>query len=289
MSILQSIVLGIIQGISEFLPISSSGHLVLFPYFFGWDYTPLYFTVIVHFATLLAVVSVFYRDIYRIIKGLVLAVFIREKRNSSDFKLGIFIIIGSTPAAAIGFFLAGFVESLFSKPLLVAVFLLLTAVILWTGETVGRKKEQNVETVVKLQTGTDSKTGLNYLTAFIVGAGQALAIFPGISRAGSTISFARIFGIKRAEAVRFSFLLAIPVILGSFVFELYNSYDIIFSGDPGQAWVLIAGFVSAYIAGFGAIRFLVRLVRSRNLNAFAIYCICLAAAAFIFYIIEKVI
>jgi len=142
------------------------------------------------------------------------------------------------------------VESLFSKPLLVAVFLLLTAAILWTGEAVGRKQEQAGKTGRKLSQGADSKTGLSYLTAFIVGAGQALAIFPGISRAGSTISFARIFGIKRAEAVRFSFLLAIPVILGSFVFELYSSYDIIFSGDPGQAWVLIAGFASAYIAGF---------------------------------------
>ncbi len=288
MSILQSIVLGIIQGISEFLPISSSGHLVLIPFFFGWDYTPLYFTVIVHFATLLAVMSVFYRDIYKIVKAVVMAIFIREKRNSSDFKLGIFIIIGTIPAAVAGFFLESFVESLFSKPLLVAIFLLWTAVLLWIGEVIGRKNESASEgRASRAHSGKDSKTGLSYLVAFIVGAGQALAIFPGISRAGSTISFARIFGIKRAQAVRFSFLLAVPVILGSFLFELYNSYDIIFLAGSGNAWNLIAGFIFAYLAGFGAIRFLIRLVKKRNLNAFAVYCICLSVIAFIFYIIEK--
>ncbi len=286
MNILQSIVLGIIQGISEFFPISSSGHLVIFPYFFSWDYIPLYFTVTVHFATLLAVVSVFYRDIYRIIKAVVLAIFIRGKRNTSELKQGIFIIIGTVPAAVAGFFLEGYVESLFSRPLIVAIFLLWTAMVLWAGEAIGRRAEL-AKGSSRDRPGSDSKTGFSYLAAFIVGIGQALAIFPGISRAGSTISFARFFGIKRTEAVRFSFLLAVPVILGSFAFEFYNSYDIIFSGEPGRAWELIAGFVFAYLAGFGAIRFLVRLARSRNLNAFAIYCICLAAVVFIFYIIEK--
>ncbi len=286
MNILQSIVLGTIQGISEFFPISSSGHLVVFPYFFGWDYIPLYFTVTVHFATLLAVISVFYRDIYRIIKAVVLGIFIKGKRNSSEFKQGIFMIIGSIPAAVAGFFLENYVESLFSRPLVVAIFLMWTAMVLWAGEAVGRRAELAKEGR-RGHPGSDSKTGFSYMAAFIVGVGQAMAIFPGISRAGSTISFARFFGIKRTEAVRFSFLLAVPVILGSFAFEFYNSYDIIFSGTPGQAWNLIAGFIFAYLAGFGAIRFLVRLARSRNLHNFAIYCTCLAAAVFIFYIIEK--
>ena len=245
---------------------------------------PLYFTVTFHFATLLAVISVFYRDIHKIIKAAVQAIFIREKRNSGDFKMAIFIIIGTIPAAIAGFFLENFVESLFSKPLLVAVFLLWTAALLWAGEAIGRKTELAKETNGTIKT---TKTGFTYLISAVVGIGQALAIFPGISRAGSTISFARIFGIKREEAVRFSFLLSIPIILGSFVFELYKSYGIIFSGNFSVAWELIAGFVFAYLAGFGAIRFLMRLVKSRNLNAFAIYCICLAAIAFIFFIIEK--
>ena len=257
---------------------------------------PLYFTVTFHFATLLAVISVFYRDIHKIIKAAVQAIFIREKRNSGDFKMAIFIIIGTVPAAIAGFFLENFVESLFSKPLLVAVFLLWTAGLLWVGEAIGRKTELAKETNGARKTGKTSKinktgqtrkTGFTYLISAVVGIGQALAIFPGISRAGSTISFARIFGIKREEAVRFSFLLSIPIILGSFVFELYNSYGIIFSGNFSIAWDLIAGFAFAYLAGFGAIRFIMRLVKSRNLNAFAIYCICLAAIAIIFFIIEK--
>ncbi|MCJ7665695.1 MAG: hypothetical protein MUO59_03035 [Actinobacteria bacterium] len=275
MNILQSIVLGIIQGITEFFPISSSGHLVIIPYFSGWDYPPLYFTVTVHFATLLAVLTVLYRDAWRIIRGFIMGLFSRKWRSGSDFKMGLYIIIATIPAVFAGLFLDGLIESIFSKPLIVAVFLLVTAFILWGGEYRGRKVAQ--------------KPSLTYIAALASGIGQALAIFPGISRSGLTISFARFFGVKREEAVRFSFLLSIPIILGSFVFELSRSTGIILDGGVHIIWTLFAGLVSAYLSGLFAVKYLLYLTRKKNLNIFALYCVCLSIAIFVFYIIKNII
>ncbi|MEE8324215.1 MAG: undecaprenyl-diphosphate phosphatase [Candidatus Humimicrobiaceae bacterium] len=275
MSILQSIVLGLIQGITEFFPISSSGHMVIIPYFSGWDYPPLYFTVTVHFATLLAVLTVLYRDAWRIIRGFVLGLFYRRLRKSTDFKMGLYIIIATIPAVLAGLFLSDLIESIFSKPLVVAVFLLVTAFILWGGEFRGRKVEQ--------------KKSLTYLSSLASGIGQAFAVFPGISRSGATISFARFFGIKREAAVKFSFLLSIPIILGSFVFEMSRSNDAVLSGGANTAWVLLSGLLSAYLAGFFAIKYLLYLTKKKNLNIFAVYCICLSIAIFVFYIINNII
>jgi len=275
LNILQSIVLGLIQGITEFFPISSSGHLVIIPYFSGWDYPPLYFTVTVHFATLLAVLTVLYRDAWRIIKGFTLGLFKRKWRKSKDFKMGLYIIIATVPAVFMGLFLDEFIESIFSKPLVVAVFLLVTAFILWGGEYRGRKVKQ--------------KKSLTYLSSIASGIGQAFAVFPGISRAGATISFARFFGIRREEAVRFSFLLSIPIILGSFVFELSRSTGTVLSGGKNTIWILFAGLVSAYLSGFFAIKYLLYLTKKKNLNIFAVYCICLSIAIFVFYIINNII
>lgn len=271
MSIIQSIVLGIIQGITEFFPISSSGHLVVFPYFFNWDYPPLYFTVTVHFATLAAVVTVFYKEIFRIIKAVILSIFVRKYRISDDFRIGIFIIIASIPAAVVGYFLNDYMESLFSSPVAVAAFLLVTSLLLWVSELRGKRVEGK----------------FNLFTAVMTGIGQAIAILPGISRTGATISFARFFGVKRSEAVRFSFLLSVPVILGTFIFELYQSFDVIFSGNSRVVGNLITGFLFSYLVGLFAIRFIVYLTRKRNLNVFAIYCISLSAVTIIFYIIKR--
>ena len=316
MSILQSIVLGIIQGITEFFPISSSGHLVVFPYFFNWDYPPLYFTVAVHFATLAAVVTVFYKEIFRIIREVILGIFIRKQRTSGNFKIGIFLIIASIPAAAAGFFLDDYVESLFSKPMAVAIFLLVTTLFLWLGELKGKRIEAKLSngsgniqdiSINKYSSGTSKevmeseltsdievkgsgrkKVRFNLPIAVMVGLGQAVAILPGVSRSGATISFARFFGIRRSEAVKFSFLLSIPVIFGTFIFELYRSSGIIFgSSNLHAVQNLIAGFLSSYLAGLFAVRFIVYMTRKRNLNIFAVYCICLSAAIFIFYMMNK--
>ena len=245
------------------------------PYFSGWDYPPLYFTVTVHFATLLAVLSVLYPDAWRIIKAVILGLFNKNWRLTYEFKTGIYIIIATIPAALVGYFLDDTIEGFFSKPLAVAAFLLLTAFILWGSEFRGSR--------------TGQKPRFGWLSSLAAGIGQALAIFPGISRSGSTIAFARFFGIKRQEAVRFSFLLSIPVILGSFIFEISRSKEIIFGGGSQILWPLVAGLASAYISGYFAVKYLLYLTKKKNLNIFAIYCICLSAAIFIFYIIKNII
>jgi undecaprenyl-diphosphatase len=281
LSIIQSIILGIIQGVTEFFPISSSGHLVIIPYFFNWEYPPLYFTVTVHFATLAAVVTIFHREIFRIIRAVVLGIFIRKERATSSFKLGILLIVASIPAAIAGYFLNEYVESLFSSPLVVAAFLLVTALFLWLGERRGSRIEE------QFAYSQDDHVRFNFFIAFMTGIGQAIAILPGISRSGSTISFARFFGVKRNEAVRFSFLLSVPVILGTFIFEIYHSSGVIFEGGLNIALNLLAGFFFAYLAGMLAIKLLVYIAKRKNLNIFAVYCVALAAATFIFYIIKR--
>jgi undecaprenyl-diphosphatase len=189
--------------------------------------------------------------------------------------MGLYIIIATIPAVLAGLFLSDLIESIFSKPLVVAIFLLVTAFILWGGEYRGRKVEQ--------------KKSLTYLSSLASGIGQAFAVFPGISRSGATISFARFFGIKREAAVKFSFLLSIPIILGSFVFEISRSSDTVLNGGANTAWVLVSGLLSAYLAGFFAIKYLLYLTKKKNLNIFAVYCICLSIAIFVFYIINNII
>jgi len=281
LNIIQSIVLGIIQGATELFPISSSGHLVIIPYFFNWDYPPLYFTVTVHFATLAAVVTIFRREIFRIIRAVVLGIFIRKERATSSFKLGILLIVASIPAAVAGYFLNEYVEILFSTPLVVAALLLVTALFLWLGERRGSRIEE------QFTTSRSDHVRFNFFIAFMTGIGQTIAILPGISRSGSTISFARFFGIKRNEAVIFSFLLSVPVIFGAFIFEIYHSSGVIFDGGLNIALNLLTGFFFAYLAGMLAIKLLVYLAKKKNLNIFAVYCVALSAATFIFYIIKR--
>jgi len=139
----------------------------------------------------------------------------------------------------------------------------------------------------EVEDGSVKKVRFNFLIAFMTGIGQAIAILPGISRSGSTISFARFFGVKRSEAVRFSFLLSVPIIFGTFIFEIYHSYGVIYKGGLNIVLNLLAGFFFAYLAGMLAIKFLVYLAKRKNLNIFAVYCVVLSAATFVFYIIKR--
>jgi undecaprenyl-diphosphatase len=311
LNIIQSIILGLIQGATEFLPVSSSGHLVIFPYFFNWNYVPLYFTVTVHFATLVAVVTIFYREIFKIVKAVIKGIFLRNNRDSYHFEIGILLILSSIPAAIVGILLNDYIEDFFSEPLAAAGFLIITALIILLGEFRGRRIERGLPgnrlmersgsnlnqkenpgsdyffSKISVRKNDTRKVGINLPIALITGMGQALARLPGISRSGATISFARFFGVKRSEAVKFSFLLSVPIIFGSFIFELFSSSGIIFSNGPDIIYNLIAGFISSYVAGLFAVKFIVYLAGKRNLNFFALYCAVLAVAVFAFYVIKK--
>lgn len=326
MEVLKAIVLGIIQGITEFFPVSSSGHLVLVPFLFKWTYIPVYYSVALHFATLLSLVTVFYKDIGLIIKAFFTGLFNKNIRNSNPyFKLALYIVIATIPGVIVGYFLQNQIEGFFSKPFYVSLFLLVTAAFLLAGEYFGKKFEkryealnpENKDSINSETTGMnlqadDSKhgvsnpapninnqkpkikennsgaesinsriRGLGLISALVIGIGQAIAVLPGVSRSGSTISFARLFGIKREECVRFSMLMSIPIIFGAFVLESYKSYSEVLSQDINAIINIAVGCVFAYITGLFAIKFLLKFTKLRNLNYFAIYCIVFAIIIFV--------
>jgi len=195
------------------------------------------------------------------------------------------IVIAVIPAGIFGFLFNNIIEDIFSVPIYAAAFLIITALILVLFEFFGEKHEKDY--INK----TGKNKNINYLVAFVTGLGQAFAILPGISRSGTTISTSRIFGIKREEAVRFSFLISIPVIFGSFIFELRNTVKQYGAGnisfDNTAILSIIVGFIFAYLSGFFAVKFLMRYSVNKNLNFFAVYCILISVIFFIVYFIRK--
>jgi undecaprenyl-diphosphatase len=276
MNLFQALILGIIQGATEFLPVSSSGHLVLAPWLLGWNHPEsawyldpkdpfqLAFDVVLHLGTILAVLIYFWRDWLDLIQG----VFHAARRRTIDdpkAKLALLIVLGTIPAALIGFTLDEFFESMFQQETAAAAFLLVTATFLFLTERLGRR-ERDLEQIT-------------WLDALLIGLGQALAIFPGISRSGATIATGLTRGLKREPAARFSFLLATPIILGAGAFKIL---DLAQAGDlTGRAPALAVGFLGAGIVGFGCIHFLMCYLQRHSLYPFAIYCAALSSISLI--------
>lgn len=251
MTTIEALLLGIIQGLTEFLPVSSSGHLVIFQHLFGIKEAPLTFDILVHMGTLLAVFIAFWTDIAGII------------RRPFD-KLTYLILIGIIPAGLAGYFFADIFAKAFESLLVVGLGLIFTGFVLIVSERVANRRwiGKNVDE-------------MSYKDALFIGLLQALAIFPGISRSGSTIAAGLLAGLDREFAARFSFLLSIPVILGAGVFQLK---DAVLEGLP-QAVIVsyTVGTVAAAIFGYLAIILLLRLVRGGKLSYFSYYCWGLAA------------
>jgi undecaprenyl-diphosphatase len=282
MNLLQAIFLGILQGATEFLPVSSSGHLVLVPWLLDWTAPGLAFDAVVHWGTALAVVAYFWRDwvalvvaAFRSLRGLAL----RGPRTtppaspgSGEARLAWFILLGTVPAALIGWLLEDFFEDMFARPAAAAAFLLFTAALLAASERLGRR-ERDLDT-------------LTWLDALLVGLAQALAIFPGISRSGATISAGLGRGLCREPAARFSFLLATPVILGAGLLKVVDLAQM--GGLAAQAPMLVAGFLSAGVVGFGCIHFLLRYLQRRRLYPFAVYCAAVGVACLLVALIRGV-
>jgi undecaprenyl-diphosphatase len=255
MNLVQAIILGLVQGATEFIPVSSSGHLVLVPWLLGWDQPGLVFDTVVHWGTLVAVLAYFWRDWWQLISAWVHGIIRRDWREPGA-RLMWLLIVGSIPAAVIGFLLEGFFESLFGKPTWVSVFLLVTAGMLALSEWLGQQSR-------KLQ-------DLRWHDAVVIGLGQAAAIAPGISRSGATMSTALFRKVERASAARFSFLLATPIILGAGSFKLLDLFDL---ADPlAQVPILVVGFVVAAVSGYVCIWVLLRYLQRGKLYPFSIYC-----------------
>jgi undecaprenyl-diphosphatase len=255
MTVLEALVLGIVQGATEFLPISSSGHLVLVPWLFGWSEPGLVYSAFLHWGTLLAVLTFFRHDIYRIILAWLLSVRDRSFEDP-DARIAWWIIIATIPAGVIGVTFQDFFETLFSSPRVVACFLLLTALILTISERLAGQIKPASE--------------MKWHDAFIVGLAQAAAITPGISRSGATIGAGLLRGFTRASATRFSLLLMVPSIFGA---GILSTLDLAKEGIMGNGWLmLLIGFASAVISGYLAIRWLVSYLARHPLTVFAIYC-----------------
>ena len=260
MSALETLILGIVQGLTEFLPVSSSGHLELVKAIFGGDYEQqqgLLVTITLHAATAFSTIFVFRKDIVMILSDL-----LRFKRGESlNFSLK--IILSMIPAVIIGLFFEDFIASLFvGKIALVAVMLMITALLLFLAD---RVNENNKE--------------LNYSNTFYIGVIQAIAILPGISRSGATIALAVLLKIDRNKAARFSFLMVIPLILGSMA---KSAMDGDLSQDSTALLPLLVGFVSAFITGVFACRWMVTLVKKSQLKYFSFYCFAVGALAILF-------
>lgn len=264
--IFQAIVLGFVQGATEFIPVSSSGHLVVVPWLLGWEKADILFDTMLHWGTLLAIVVIFWRDFWEMIVAALTSI---AKRSLADPKarMAWFIVIGSIPAAVTGLLFKDFIEGLFASPRAAGFFLLGTAALLAGSEQMA-KRLRNLHSLEKL-TLWDS---------ILIGLAQAMALAPGISRSGSTIAAGLALGIRRDEAARFSFLLGTPAFLGAGLLSLSDALSENAASVGAQMPVLLVGFVVSAVTGFVAIRFLLAYLRTRSLYLFAAYCLILGLA-----------
>lgn len=270
MTILQAALLGLIQGVTEFLPVSSSGHLVLGEYLLGLPpSSDVTFEIFLHFGTLLSVVVVFWSDVKAILLGAVSAAahprdFRHRYTNSEEVRMGVFLIVASIPAAILGIRYQEAIGEAFKDPKLVSVMLIITGLILY---------------LTRLARAQEGKR-FSIMSSFLVGCAQAVAIIPGISRSGSTISAAMYLGISPARAARFSFLLALPVIAGGTLLHIVEL--IAQGGAPESLPALVLGTLIAFLSGWAAIRFLLRLVEKGKFSVFSVYCLIVGTVGVLF-------
>lgn len=244
MTVLQAIILGIVQGLGEFLPISSSAHLVLIPWLLGWNYKGLTFDVALHMGTLLAVVLYFWRDWLSLLKGAL------RRKSSNEKRLFWYLVIATIPGALIGYILEDKAATVFRSPLLIGVMLILLGIILYWADT--KRQLRTLETITLMD-------------ALLIGLSQALAIIPGVSRAGSTMTMARLLSLTREDAARFSFLMSTPIILGAGILSLRDLH----SSDINVSFVV--GVLTAFIVGILSISFLLRYLKTSNFKVFVGY------------------
>ena len=272
MESLQSVMLGIIQGLTEFLPVSSSGHLVLLQNLFGIREPELLFDISLHLGTLLAVFIVFYKEILRILQTLLrLPALIKSSGNlksvfadNEEIRIFALILIGSIPTAILGILFHKIADQIFGAVWIVGVMLLVTGTLLWFTRQISNEGRPLIKVSIR--------------DALMIGLIQGMAIMPGISRSGATISMALFLGMNREVAGRYSFLLSIPAILGALILGLNST--IIQTDIPGK--IILLGTVIAAIVGYIALKILLRMVKQGHLYYFAPYCWLLGAATLIF-------
>lgn len=273
MSIGQSIILGIIQGIGEFLPISSSAHLIIIPYLFNFNLNmtneaKLAFDVALHFGTLLSVLIIYFKDWLNMAKGVCNKVF--KKKDSFNNKIFWYLVLATIPGALIGYLLEEKVENVFRTNLiLICLSLAIMGALLYFADKWASKKYKNNET---------SFENLTLKQTFLIGLSQALAVIPGFSRSGTTIMTGRLLGISKEAVTKFTFLLSTPIIFGA---AILNISDLILTKE------IIIGIITSTIVGIIAIKFLINWTKKHDFSIFAVYRVLIAIIVLIKLIIVK--
>lgn len=273
MTLLQAIFLGIVQGLTEFLPISSSAHLVLVPFFLGWKFPAdqiLPFDTIVQLGTLLAVILFYWKDLWAIIVAFIQGIARGKPFADAQARWGWYLILATIPAGILGLLIKKTVDQAFQSPTVTGLFLFVTAIALLLAEGLGKR--------------TRPASSIGWLDALWMGIGQAISILPGISRSGATMSSGMLCNLERKAAARFAFLMAVPVMLAAGALEVKDMLALPSLGEFLP--VVMAGFVAAAVVGFFSIRWLIAYVANHSLRVFALYCVVLGAVTlFVAYVL----
>ena len=257
---MRAIVLGVLQGMTEFLPISSSAHLAIFPKFFGWEDPGAAYTAVVQIGTEVAVVLYFWRDIWTIGRGWLRGLVSAEARRELEWRMGWFIIVGSLPIVVLGLLLEDLIDSEFRNLWVIGTMLIALGLLLGLAEKIGRK--------------TRPIDQLTWTHAVALGAAQAAALIPGVSRSGATISMGLALGYERAAATRYAFLLAIPAVLGAGIYKLKD----IPGGENTYGWgPTTVGTVVSFVVGLAVIHWLLQYVSKHSYTPFVIYRVALGS------------
>ena len=264
MTIIQSIILGIVQGIGEFLPISSSAHLILVPFLFGWNESSMAFDIALHFGTLLAVLVIFFTEWWNLFIGAIRDLTVKKKRKKKEGRMFWYLVVATIPAALVGFLLDDIIESFFRGQIwLIALFLAIMGVLIYAGDRWASKRYKGKEIEFD---------DITMKQAFLIGCSQAFAVFPGFSRSGTTILAGRLMGLSREAITKFTFLLSVPIIAGATILKVK---------DLELTMEVFIGVFTSFIVGIMCIKFLLKYIKKHDFSVFAFYRVLVAIIVYI--------